>query len=103
MFVICLPKVFNTDLALIFQPIRLQPSKDLAEITELAQYSPCLRGVTSQIENAAECHRLRTGTRHGSKSKVRQKGRLVNFSGQSAVLDGANFLKSRIKDIFFFV
>ena len=46
--------VFNRDLALIQHPIRLYSSKDLAEITELAQDRKCWRGLASQIEKAAE-------------------------------------------------
>ena len=45
--------VFNKDLALIQHPIRLRSSKDLAEITELAQDKKW-RGLTSQIYKAAE-------------------------------------------------
>ena len=46
--------VFNRDLALIQHPIRLHSSKDLAKITELTQEGKCWRGLTSQIEKAAE-------------------------------------------------
>ena len=35
-------------------PIRLHSSKDLAKITELAKDRKCWRGLTSQIEKAAE-------------------------------------------------
>ena len=49
-----LPIMFNRDLVPIQQPIRLQSSKDLAEITELAQDRKCWKGLTSQIEKAAE-------------------------------------------------
>ena len=49
-----LPIVFNRDLALIQYPIRLHSSKDLAEITELAQDRKRWRGLASQIEKAAE-------------------------------------------------
>ena len=49
-----MPIVFNRDLSLIQHPIRLHSSKDLAEITELAQDMKCWRGLTSQIEKAAE-------------------------------------------------
>ena len=49
-----LPIVFNRDLALIQHPIRLHSSNDLAEITELAQDRKCWRGLTSQVEKAAE-------------------------------------------------
>ena len=49
-----LPIVFNMDLALIQHPIRLHSSKDLPEITELALDRKCWRGLTSQIEKAAE-------------------------------------------------
>ena len=45
-----LPIVFNRDLALIQHPIRLHSSKDMAEITELAQDRKCWRGLRSQIE-----------------------------------------------------
>ena len=48
--------VFNRDLSLIQHliTIRLNSSKDLAEITELAQDRKCWRGLTSQVEKAAE-------------------------------------------------
>ena len=49
-----LPIVLNRDLSLIQDPTRLHPSKDLAEITELAQDRECWRGLTSRIEKAAE-------------------------------------------------
>ena len=49
-----LPIVLNRDLALIHDPIRLHSSKDLAEITELAQDGKCWRGLTSRIEKSAE-------------------------------------------------
>ena len=49
-----LPIVFNRDLSLIQDPLKLQSSKDLAEITELAQDRKCWRGLTSRIEKAAE-------------------------------------------------
>ena len=49
-----MPLVFNKDLAFIKHPIRLHSSKDLAEITELAQDKKCWRGLASQIEKAAE-------------------------------------------------
>ena len=49
-----LPKVYNRDLTLIQHPIRLHSSKDLAEITELAQGRKRWRGLTSQIKRAAE-------------------------------------------------
>ena len=49
-----LPIVFTRDLALIQHPIRLDSSKDLDEITELAQDRKCWRGLTSRIEKAAE-------------------------------------------------
>ena len=49
-----LPIVLNRDLALIHDPIRLHSSKDLAEITELAQDRKCWRGLTSRIEKSAE-------------------------------------------------
>ena len=49
-----MPIMFNIDLALIQHPIRLHSSKDLAEITELEQDRKCWRGLTSQIEEAAE-------------------------------------------------
>ena len=49
-----LPIGFNRDLALIQHPIRLYSSKDLAEITVLAEDRKCWRGLTSQIEKAAE-------------------------------------------------
>ena len=49
-----LPIVLNRDLSLIQDPIRLHSSKDLAEITELAQGRKCWRGITSRIEKAAE-------------------------------------------------
>ena len=45
---------FNRDLPLIKDPIRLQSSKDLAEITELAQDVKCWRGLALRIEKAAE-------------------------------------------------
>ena len=51
---ITLPKIFNRDLALIQHPIRLHSSKDLAEISELAQDRKRWRGLASQIEEAAE-------------------------------------------------
>ena len=46
--------VFNRDVALIQQLIRLHSSKDLAEITELAQGMIRWNEVTSQTEKAAE-------------------------------------------------
>ena len=46
--------MFNRDLALIQHPIRLHSSKELAEITDLAQDRKCWRGFTSRIEKAAE-------------------------------------------------
>ena len=46
--------MFNRDLTLIQHPIRLNSSKDLAEMIELAQGRKCWRGLTSQIEKAAE-------------------------------------------------
>ena len=46
--------IHNTDLALIQHPIRLHSSKDVAEITELAQDRKCWRGLTSQTEKASE-------------------------------------------------
>ena len=46
--------VFNRDLALIQHRIRLHSSKDLAEITALAQDRKCRMGLKSQIEQAAE-------------------------------------------------
>ena len=46
--------MFNKDLALIQDSIRLHSSKDLAEITELAQVRKCWGGLTSRIENADE-------------------------------------------------
>ena len=49
-----LPIVFNRDLALIQHPIRLHTSKDLANITEVAQVRKCWRALASQIEKAAE-------------------------------------------------
>ena len=49
-----LPKVFNRDLVLIQHPIRLHSSKDLAEITKLAQDRKCWRGLPSLIEKAAK-------------------------------------------------
>ena len=49
-----LPIVFNRDLSLIQDPIRLHSSKDLAEITELAQDKKCWRGLTSRIEKVVE-------------------------------------------------
>ena len=49
-----LPTVFNRDLALVQLPIRLHTSKDLAEITELAQGRKCWRGLISQIQKAVE-------------------------------------------------
>ena len=49
-----LPIVFNKVLSLIQDPIRLHSSKDLAEITELAQDRKCWRRLTSRIEEAAE-------------------------------------------------
>lgn len=49
-----LPTVLNRDLALIQHPIRLHSANDLAEITELAQDRRHWRGITSQIEKAAE-------------------------------------------------
>ena len=49
-----LPIVFNRDLSLIQDPIRLHSSKDLAEIRELAQDRKCSRGLTSRIEKAVE-------------------------------------------------
>ena len=45
--------VFNRDLALIQHPIRLHSSRDLAEITELAQNRKCWRGLASQTGKAA--------------------------------------------------
>ena len=49
-----LPIVFNRDLALIQNPIRLHSSKDMAEITDLAKDRKYWRRLTSQIEKAAE-------------------------------------------------
>ena len=49
-----MPIVCNKDLALIQHPIRLHPRKDLAEITELARYRTCSRGLISQVKKAAE-------------------------------------------------
>ena len=49
-----MPIVFSRDLALIQDPIRLHSSKDLVENKELAQDKKCWRGLTSQIEKAAE-------------------------------------------------
>ena len=49
-----LPVVFYRDFSLIQHPIRLHSSKDLVEITELAQDRKCWRGLTSRIEKAAE-------------------------------------------------
>ena len=49
-----MPIVFNRDLSLIQDPIRLHSSKDLAEITELAQDRKYWRGLTSRIKKAAE-------------------------------------------------
>ena len=49
-----LPIVLNRDLSLIQDPIKLHSSKDLAEITELAQDRKCWRELTSRIEKAAE-------------------------------------------------
>ena len=46
--------VFNRVLALIQQQIKVQSSKDLAEISELARDSKRWRGLSSQIEKAAE-------------------------------------------------
>ena len=60
--------MINRDLALIQDPSRLHSNKDLAEITELEQERKCWKGLTSQIEKVTKCHRLRTGTRNGSKS-----------------------------------
>ena len=58
--------VFNRDFALIQHPIRLHSSKDLTEITELAQDRKRWRGLASQIEKAAKVSQ--TGTRNGNKS-----------------------------------
>ena len=52
--------VFDRDLAQVQHPIRLHASKDLAEITELAQDRKCWRGLTSQIEKAAEVSLTKT-------------------------------------------
>ena len=49
-----LPIVFNRDLSLIQDPARVNSSKDLAGITELAQDRKSWRGLTSRIEKAAE-------------------------------------------------
>ena len=49
-----LPLVFNTAFELIQHPIRRHSSKDLAEITDLAEDRKRLWGVTSQIKKAAE-------------------------------------------------
>ena len=49
-----MPIVFNRDLPLIQDPIRLHSSKDLAEITELAQDVKRWRGLALRIEKAAE-------------------------------------------------
>ena len=49
-----LPIVVNRDLSPIQHPIRLHSSKDLTEITILAQNRKCWRGLTSEIEKAAE-------------------------------------------------
>ena len=49
-----MPIVFNRDLALIQHPIRRHSSKDLVEITYLAQDRKLWWGLASQIEKAAE-------------------------------------------------
>ena len=49
-----MPIVLDRGLSLIQDQIRLQSSKDLAEITELAQDRKCWRGLTSRIKKAAE-------------------------------------------------
>ena len=49
-----MPIVFNRDLALFQEPIRLHSRKDLAKITDLAQGKKRWRGLASQIEKAAE-------------------------------------------------
>ena len=49
-----MPIEFKRDIALLQHPIRLHSTKDLTEITELAQDNKCWRGLTSQIEKAAE-------------------------------------------------
>ena len=49
-----LPILFNRDRSLIQHPVRLHSSKDLAEITELAQDRKCWRGLTSRIEKAVK-------------------------------------------------
>ena len=49
-----MPIVLNRDLAPIQDPIRLHTSKDLAEITELAQDWKLWMGLTSRIEKAAK-------------------------------------------------
>ena len=72
-----LPIVFNRDLGLIQQPIRLHSSKDLAEITELAQARKCWRGLTPQIEKPAEVSQTKNwDAKNGdksSKSEARRK------------------------------
>ena len=56
-----LPFVFNRDLTLIQNLITLHSSKDLAEITELAQVKKYWRGLTSQSRKLPMSHRVRTG------------------------------------------
>ena len=48
--------------------IQLSISENLDEITELAQDRNCWRGLTLQIEKAAEASWTRTGTRNGNTS-----------------------------------
>ena len=62
-----MPIVFNRDLALIQHPVRLLSSKDLAEITELAQDRKCWEGIKISSRKPPKCHRLRTGTGNSNK------------------------------------
>ena len=88
--------------------IRLHSSKDLAEITELAQDRKCWSGLTSRIEKAAGVHRLKTGTRNSNKSsQVRwclkrydgKKARVGN-SNQNLFLIKSNFTLPRLSRQF---
>ena len=67
-----MPIVFNRDLALIQYPIRLHSSKDMAEITELAQDRKCWRGLTSQIKKAAMVSQTKKLGREMAISQVSQ-------------------------------
>ena len=79
----CDQRVFNRGLALTQHSIRLHSSKDLAEIKELAQDRKCWRGLTSQIEKAAEVSQTRkwdTTWQYVSKSSHDPQTFVINIS-----------------------